>query len=154
MRSPFAAEAMIPNPRLSAFEPLLGSWTTVGRHSMMPGVTLHGRTTFDYQEGGAFVCMRSEIEEVGIPTAIALIGSDDDLDVLTMLYFDERAVARRFEVTMRDDTLQWWRTSPGFSQRYVLTAAPDGDTLHGASSLSKDDATWETDLELTYTRTK
>jgi hypothetical protein len=147
-----ASEAMIPNPRLSAFNPLIGTWTTVGHHSMMPGITLHGRTTFEWHEGGAFLRLRSEIEEEGIPSAIALIGSDDDVEVFTMLYFDERAVARRFDVTMGDGTLRWWRTVPGFSQRYVLTVAPDGDTLHGVSALSKDDATWEQDLELSYTR--
>lgn len=98
--------------------------------------------------------MRSEIEEEGIPSGIALIGSDDDVAVFTMLYFDERAVARRFEVTMVDGTLRWWRTAPGFSQRYVLIVGPDGDTLHGVSSLSKDDATWDQDLELSYARAK
>ena len=98
--------------------------------------------------------MRSEIDEEGIPSAISLIGSDDNADVYTMLYFDERAVTRRFEVTVGDGTLRWWRNAPGFSQRYVLIVAPEGDTLHGVSSLSKDDATWEQDLELTYTRAR
>jgi hypothetical protein len=154
MTSQLASEAMIPNPRLAAFKPLIGTWTTVGHHSMMPGITLHGRTAFEWHQGGAFLRMRSEIEEEGIPSGIALIGSDDDVTVFTMLYFDERAVARRFEVTMVDGTLRWWRTAPGFSQRYVLTVGPDGDTLHGVSSLSKDDATWDQDLELHYTRTR
>lgn len=154
MTSQLASEAMIPNPRLAAFKPLIGTWTTVGHHSMMPGITLHGRTAFEWHLGGAFLRMRSEIEEEGIPSGIALIGSDDDVTVFTMLYFDERAVARRFEVTMVDGTLRWWRTAPGFSQRYVLTVGPDGDTLHGVSSLSKDDATWDQDLELHYTRTR
>jgi hypothetical protein len=93
--SKLAGEAMIPNPRLAAFKPVVGEWTTVGRHSMMPGITLHGRTVFEWHEGGAFLCMRSEIEEPGIPSGIALIGSDDDAEPLTKLYFDERAVARR-----------------------------------------------------------
>ena len=45
-----AAEAMIPNPRLAALAPLIGSWTTVGAHPMMPGVTLHGRASFEFRE--------------------------------------------------------------------------------------------------------
>ena len=154
MVSQLAGEAMIPNPRLDAFKPLIGEWTTVGRHSMMPGITLHGRTVFQWHEGGAFLCIRSEIEEQGIPSGIALIGSDDGADVLTMLYFDERAVARRYEVAMDGTVLRWWRTAPGFSQRFVLTVARDGDTLHGVSALSKDDATWDQDLELSYARVK
>lgn len=149
-----ASEAMISNPRLSEFNPFIGTWTTVGHHSMMPGITLHGRTSFEWHEGGGFLCVRSEIEEEGIPSAIALIGSDDVAGVLTMLYFDERAVSRRFEVSTGDGTVRWWRNAPGFSQRYVLTVGPGGDTLHGVSSLSKDDVTWEQDLELSYTRVK
>jgi len=145
---------MIPNPRLAAFEPLIGVWTTVGRHSMMPGITLHGRTAFEWHEGGAFLRVRSEIEEPGIPSAIAIIGSDDEVGALTMLYFDERAVTRRYEVAMEGAVLRWWRTAPGFSQRYVITVAPDGNTLSGVSSLSKDDATWEQDLELSYARVR
>jgi hypothetical protein len=152
--SQLANAAMIPNPRLAVFKPLIGAWTTVGRHSMMPGITLHGRTVFEWHEGGAFLCMRSEIEEQGIPSGIALIGSDDEAETFTMLYFDERAVSRRYEVAMDGAVLRWWRTAPGFSQRYVLTVAPDGDTLRGVSELSKDDATWEQDLELSYTRVR
>jgi len=154
MVSQLAGEAMIPNPRLAAFKPLIGEWTTVGRHSMMPGITLHGRTVFEWHEGGAFLCIRSEIEEQGIPSGIALIGSDDGAEALTMLYFDERAVARRYEVAMDGTVLRWWRTAPGFSQRFALTVAPDGDKARGVSALSKDDATWEQDLELSYARVK
>jgi hypothetical protein len=148
------SEAMIQNPRLSAFKSLIGTWMTVGHHSMIPDVTLHGRTSFEWHEGGSFVCVRSEIDEPGIPSAIALIGSDDEAKTFTMLYFDERAVTRRFDVAIEGNVLRWWRTAPGFSQRYVLTMAPDGDTLHGVSELSKDDVTWEQDLELSYTRLK
>jgi hypothetical protein len=149
-----AEEAMIPNPRLAAFKQLIGEWTTVGRHSMMPGITLHGRTVFEWHEGGAFLCVRSEIEEAGIPSAVALIGSDDNAESLTMLYFDERAVSRRFEVAIDGAELRWWRTAPGFSQRFVLTIAPDADSLRGVSALSRDDTTWDQDLELSYARVK
>ena len=152
MQSQLASEAMSPNPRLAAFEPLIGVWTTVGRHSMMPGTTLHGRTAFEWHEGGAFLRVRSEIEEPGIPSATAIIGSDDRTEALSMLYFDERTVARRYEVAMDGAVLRWWRMVPGFSQRFVLTVAPDGDTLLGVSELSKDDVVWEQDLELRYTR--
>ena len=152
--SQLASEAMIPNPRLAVFEPLIGVWTTVGRHSMMPGITLHGRTAIEWHEGGGFLRTRSEIEEPGIPSGIAIIGSDDETAALTTMYFDERAVTRRYEAAMDGAVLRWWRMVPGFSQRYVLTIAPDGDTLSGVSSLSKDDATWEQDLELSYTRVK
>ena len=154
MISQLAREAMIPNPRLAAFKPLIGVWTTVGRHPMIPGITLHGQTAFEWHEGGAFLRMRSEIDEPGIPSGIAIIGGDDQAEAFTMLYFDERTVARRYEVAMDGSVLRWWRTPPGFSQRYVLTVSPDGDTLHGAGELSKDGTNWDPDLELSYTRAR
>ncbi|HEX6631995.1 MAG TPA: hypothetical protein VF048_12930 [Gemmatimonadaceae bacterium] len=142
----------IPNPHLAALAPLIGVWTTTGHHAMIPGVTLHGRTAFEWHEGGAFLCMRSEIDEPGIPSAIAIIGSDDRANALTMLYFDERAVTRRFDVAVDGAVVRWWRTAPGFSQRFVLTVGTDGNTLHGVSELSRDDVAWERDLELSYAR--
>jgi hypothetical protein len=154
MMTQLAGEAMIPNPRLAVFKPFIGAWTTEGSHSMMPGIRLHGRTIFEWHEGGGFLCVRSEIDEPGIPSAVALIGSDDEAGALTMLYFDERTVSRRFDVAMEGSVLRWWRSAPGFSQRCVLTASPDGDTLRGVSSLSKDDVSWEQDLELRYARAK
>ena len=150
--SQFAGSAMIPNPHLAAFAPFIGAWTTVGQHSMIAGVTLHGRTVFDWHEGGAFLRIRSEMDEPRIPNAVSIIGSDDASEGFTLLYFDERTVSRRFDVAIEGGELRWWRTAPGFSQRFVLTLSPDGATMHGVSSLSRDDATWENDLELRYTR--
>ncbi len=149
-----AAEAMIPNPRLAALAPFIGAWTTVGAHPMMPGVTLHGRASFEWHQGGAFLMMRAEIDEPGIPSGLAIIGSDDQTEALTMLYFDERSVSRRYEIAMLDNGLRWSRSAPDFSQRYVLTVSADGNSIHGAGEMSKGGAAWEPDLELTYTRAK
>lgn len=121
---------------------------------MMPGITLHGRTQFAWRENGAFLSMHSSFTEAGIPTGVALIGSDDDAESLTMLYFDERGVSRQFDVRIDGDTIRWSRTSPGFSQRFALTIGRNGNTLHGVSELSRDDTTWEHDLELHYTRSE
>ena len=148
-----AHEASIPNPKLAAFAPFIGTWTTVGRHPMIP-TELHGRTTFEWQDGGAFLCMRSEIDEPDIPSGIAFIGSDDQAGTFTMLYFDERGVSRRYEVAMDGGVMRWWRDEPGFLQRYVVTMSVDGDTLHGVGELAKDGGEWGPDLELTYTRVK
>ncbi len=35
-----------------------------------------------------------------------------------------------------------------------LTVSADGNSIHGAGEMSRDGATWEPDLELTYTRAK
>ena len=147
-----ANEAEIHNPRLDAFKPFIGVWNTVGHHSMIAGVTLHGRTSIDWHEGGGFVCVRSDVVEDKIPSAISIIGSDDASSRLTMSYFDERGVSRRFDVEVAGNEIRWWRTALGFSQRFVLTIAADRKTMDGVSSLSKDDKTWEQDMEVSYTR--
>lgn len=145
-------EAAKPNPALSHFGVLVGTWNTVGTHPLVPGTTFHGRTTFAWIEGGAFLIMRSEIDEPEIPSGIAILGTDDAAGECSMLYFDERGVSRRYEVSFRDDEWQWWRDSPDFSQRCVVTIAADGRTMTSRGQLSRDGGRWEPDLQLTYTR--
>jgi len=147
-----ANEASIPNPKLKPLSALIGKWKTVGTHPLLPGTTFHGHTTFEWLEGGAFLIMHSEIAEPGIPSGNAIFGSDDDTGEYFMLYFDERGVSRKYEVTLRDDTLKWWRNAPGFSQRFSGTFVDGGRTIVGKGELSKDGSLWEGDLELTYTR--
>ncbi len=143
-----------PNPALKSFSVLIGEWTTIGTHGLVPGTTYHGRTSFAWLEGGAFLMMRSEIDEPDIPSGIAIFGSDDALGKYFMLYFDERGVSRRHDVRLQDNVLQWWRNAPGFSQRNTLTIVDDGATIIGKGELSKDGVSWEKDLDLTYTRVK
>jgi hypothetical protein len=147
-------EASIPNPALKPLSVLIGEWTTVGTHDLVPGTTYHGRTSFAWLEGGAFLIMHSETDEPDIPSGIAILGSDDALEEYFMLYFDERGVSRRHDVSMHDNVLKWWRNAPGFSQRNTLTIVDDGRTIIGKGELSKDGVSWEKDLDLTYTRVK
>jgi hypothetical protein len=145
-------EAAIPNPALGPLRVLIGRWDTLGSHPLMPGVTLHGHASFEWIEGGAFVRMRTSVEEPGIPSASAIIGTDDATGEMMMLYFDERGVSRRYEMSLADDTWRWWRNAPGFSQRYTGTIVDGGRRIIAAGELSRDGSTWEPDLELTYTR--
>ena len=145
-------EAAIPNPLLQPFSVLVGTWQTVGSHPQLPG-KLHGRASFEWLEGGAFMIMRSEIDEPKVPSGIAIFGSDDTTGEYSMLYFDERGVSRRYEVSLRDNVWKFWRNVPGFFQRFTGTLVDDGRTIVGKGELSKDGSTWEKDLDLTYTRT-
>jgi len=145
-------EAAKPNPALQALAALVGEWKTVGTHPLVPGTTFHGRTSFGWLAGGAFLIMQSQIDEPQIPSAIAIFGTDDTTGERVMLYFDERGVSRKFEVTVQDNVWKWWRDVPGFSQRIVGTIAADGRTMVSRGELSRDDTHWEPDLELTYTR--
>jgi hypothetical protein len=151
MATTIGLEAAIPNPALRPLSFLVGEWRTEGSHPMLPGKILHGRTSFSWSDGGAFLVMRSEIDEPEVPSAIAIFGTDDDAKECTMLYFDERGVSRRYMVALRSDGLHWWRDAPGFSQRFAAKVVDGGKRIVGHGELNQGDR-WEPDLELTYTR--
>jgi hypothetical protein len=153
MTPPIGRRARRPNPALAPLAPLLGEWRTTGTHPLLPGTTFHGRTSFAWHEGGAFVLMRSEIDEPEVPDGMALIGSDDAAGTFTMIYFDERGVSRRYTVEMGDGEVSWHRDEAGFAQRMVLTVAGDGHRLEGRGTMSREGGAWEDDLQLTYERT-
>ena len=145
-------EASIPNPALKPFGVLIGTWTTMGTHPLIPETIVHGRTSFEWLENGAFLMMRSEIDEPGIPSGLAIFGSDDSAGEYFMLYFDERGVSRKYEVSLHEDVWKMWRNAPGFSQRFTGTIVDGGNTIIGESELSRDDSSWQQDLQLTYKR--
>ena len=147
-------KAAIPNPALQPFAVLIGEWETIGNHPLVPNTTLHGRSTFKWIEGGAFLMWYSEIAKEGFPTGIAIFGSDDTAKEYFMMYFDERKVSRKYEVSYQDGVLKWWRDAPEFSQRNTWTISNNGNTITGEGQLSKDGTTWEKDLDLTFTRVK
>ncbi|MGH7613269.1 MAG: hypothetical protein ACREMW_04370 [Gemmatimonadales bacterium] len=143
-------EAAIPNSALEPLSFLVGEWNTEGSHPMLPGKTLHGRTSFAWSDGGAFLVMRSEIDEPEIPSGIAVLGTDDAKEC-SMLYFDERGVSRRYIVALRSDQWQWWRDNPGFSQRFTAQLVDGGKRMVCHGELNRGNR-WEPDLQLTYTR--
>ncbi len=95
---------------------------------------------------------RSEIDDPRFPSGIAIFGSDDSAQEYFMLYFDERGVSRKFEVTLHDNIWKMWRNAPNFSQRFTGTLVEGGHTIIGIWELSTDGSSWEKDLELTYKR--
>lgn len=141
------------NKPLQAFTPFIGSWHTTGSHPMIPG-ELHGVTTFEWHEAGAFVIVRSTIDgDTGVPDGLAIIGADETNGTYTMLYYDERGVSRIMQVSLQNNVLKWWRDAPEFAQRYSMTVSADGHTIVGKGEMRKDPAAdWEPDLDLTYTR--
>lgn len=145
-------EAAKRNPALEPFRVLAGSWITVGTHPMVPGTTFHGRTSFAWIEGGAFLIMRSQIDEPEIPSGIAIFGTDGTTKECSMQYFDERGVSRRYEVSIEGNVWRWWRNAPDLSQRFVVSIAADGRTMDSRGEMSRGDGGWEPDLALTYTR--
>ena len=141
-----------PNPALEPLMPLVGKWRTSGTHPLVPGTTFHGRASFEWHEGGAFLLMRSEIDEPEVPSGVAIIGSDDAAGTFTMIYFDERQISRRYAVEVAAGIVSWHRDEAGFAQRMVLTVAADGARIDGQGTMSHDGGSWEDDLQLTYKR--
>ena len=152
MAQNFAQEASIPNPALEPFSILVGNWKTTGTHGLVPDTILHGHTSFEWLENGAFLMMRSEIDDSRFPSAITIFGSDNSEAEYYMLTFDERGISRKYEVTLRENIWKWWRNAPDFFQRYEGTIVDGGNMIIGKGELSKDGLSWEKDLDLTYTR--
>ena len=90
--------------------------------------------------------------ESAIPNAFSVIGHDDTLEPCSMLYTDERGVARIYQMSLDGGVWKQWRDSPGFSQRMTGIFSADGKTITGHGELSRDGSTWEGDLDVTYTR--
>ncbi len=146
------SEARRPNASLKPFEPLIGEWRTTGTHPLLPGKPLHGRASFSWIEGGAFLVWRSEIDEPEVPSGTAILGSDDAQGTFFLLYFDERDVSRAYGVTIRGDVMIWSRDDPKFRQRMTFTIDADGSRIVSKGEMSREGKPWEGDLELTYER--
>lgn len=146
------SKAQIRNHRLEPFTALIGEWKTAGSHPAFPGVVLHGKTSFEWIEGGAFVIMRSHIDHKDFPDGLAIFGSDGSEEEFTMSYFDERNVSRKFTSTLKDNVWKWWRDDKEFSQRYTCQIHDNGNKITAKGEMSRNGKAWEKDLELTYTK--
>jgi hypothetical protein len=140
------------NPALALLTRTVGTWAVTGSHPYLPGRTLRGKVTFEPIEGGAFLRMHSKMEDPELPEGVAIFGTDGEDETCTMLYFDERGVARKYDVTFQADGYTWSRDSPKFAQRFRVTIAVDGRKMESEGSMKKDGGSWEPDLRLSYVR--
>lgn len=152
MADDIGARASIANPQLKFFERIIGQWRTTGTHPAMPGVTLHGRVSFAWQNGGAFVVWRSEVDDPRFPDGIAIIGSDDAAGTIFISYFDERGVSRKYDVTLGEHGFAMQRMDPKFSQRMTFAIEPGGAGMVSKGEMSREGAGWEPDLSQTFER--
>jgi hypothetical protein len=139
-----------PASQLEHLHALAGTWTTEGAHALLPEAAIRGRATFEWLEGERFLIWRSHYDHPDIPDAIAVIGLLDG--ELAMQYFDSRGVHRVYSVSAAPGVWRFWRDEPGFRQRYTNTFGDDGETITSRGELSRDDQSWDDDLQLTYRR--
>ena len=135
---------------LEPFEALVGTWVTESIHPIYPTTVVRGRSTFEWLEGRRFLIQRSVTDHPEFPDAMAVFGVTDEQ--LSMHYFDSRGVYRVYAVSLSEGTWKFSRDAPGFSQRFRGTFEDGGDTIAGHWELSRDDSTWDADLEITYRR--
>lgn len=141
-----------PTRSLKQFEILIGVWTMVGTHPYLPSA-VHGHSSFEWLREGALLVWHFDWEHgQGIPSAFSVIGHDDVVEPCSMLYTDERGVARIYQMSLADGVWKMWRESPDFSQRMTGTFSDDGKTITCDGELSRDGSIWEPDLSVTYTK--
>jgi hypothetical protein len=55
-------------------------------------------------------------------------------------------------MSLRDGVWKLWRNAPGFSQRFEGQFSEDGRTITAYWEMSRDDATWQLDFHMTFTK--
>lgn len=144
------------HPALNAFEVLIGTWDTEGKHRLVDEV-VHGTTTFEWLEGGGYLIQRARTDETGPPQGVMVIGPDVEGERIVQHYFDSRGVVRVYRMTFRDGLWTLARETPDFTpldfaQRYTGSFSEDGRSITGRWEISRDGSTWERDFALDYVR--
>ncbi len=140
-----------PTGSLRQFAILVGEWTMIGIHPAFPSAA-HGHSSFTWLKDEALLLWQFDWDQPGPPNALSVIGHDDAVDTCSMLYADERGVARIYQMSLEGGVWKMWRESPGFSQRTMGTFSADGNAISCHGEVSRDGSNWEQDLDVTYTR--
>lgn len=135
---------------LDRLDALVGAWDTEMTHPQLPGIT-HGRASFAWLEGRAFLVWRSLLPAGAIPSSISIIGGGPTEGIWPMHYFDSRGVSRVYTMSLDAGGWKIWRDHPGFSQRATGVIDEDGRAIRVRWEL-QEDGPWRPDLEVTYRR--
>jgi hypothetical protein len=153
-RNPETPRAPELNPALKNLDILIGAWDLEGIWPHDPPITLHGRASFQWIEGGAFMLYHTQLDRPEFPGTTAIIGPDDAAGTYSMLYFDSRGVSRIYEMSLNEGVWKLWRNWPGFSQRFIGRFSEDQDTITSRWEKSTNGLEWEHDFDLVYKRVK
>jgi hypothetical protein len=131
---------------------LIGKWNVEMKHSSIPN-SLNWEDTFEWVEDSFIIWHWQGKNEV--PKSISIIGRNEEKsgDIYTMLYYDQRGISRRLEMSFDNGTWKYWRMDPDFSQRFEASVSNEGTIIKGEGETSKDNGkTWEHDFFITYTK--
>jgi hypothetical protein len=140
-----------PTGSMQQFAILIGEWNMVGGHPELPSL-VQGHSTFEWLKEGSLLVWHFNWEGGSPPNAFSVIGGNDGVEACSMLYTDERGVARIYQMSLEGGVWKMWRDSPGFSQRVSGTISSDGKIIKCQGELSRDGTHWEPDLDVTYSR--
>jgi hypothetical protein len=141
--------------------PLIGEWSLA---VVMPGEVrpdelpdIGARARFEWMGDKAFVVERWTIPVPEAPDGLAVIGWDEGRGTFLQHHFDDRGVARVYEMTLDGRVWKLARTKPDFSpfefsQRFTGTFSADGKTIDAIWEIADDHKTWRKDFDLIYTR--
>jgi hypothetical protein len=135
---------------LEPLNALVGSWKIEATHPALPSTRVLGEADFEWLEGERFLIQRSWTDHPEFPDSLIVFGVDDG--ELSINYFDSRGVHRVYGVSFVDGVWKMWRYAPGFSQRFTGMFEDGGDTIAGLWKLSRDETTWDDDLQITFRR--
>ena len=142
-------------------EPLIGEWSMA---MVMPGQEVPhelpdvgARVTFEWMGERAFVLERWRVPIAGAPGGLAVLGWDEGRGTFLQHYFDERGVARVYEMSLEAGLWKMERTRPDFSpfdfsQRFTGRFSGDGSRIDGTWEIAEDHRTWRKDFDLIYSR--
>lgn len=139
------------DPRLEAYDRLVGDWSTEATHPMLPDTVVAGRVTFEWLEGARFLIQRAVNEHPAFPDSISIVGAMEGRDDFEMQYFDSRGVHRVYSIEFDGEELRISRDAPGFAQRFSAALSDGGATLAGVWQLDQGEG-YRDDLAITYRR--
>jgi hypothetical protein len=140
------------NKALTALEPLIGEWEYTMYNCWFlesMDTKVKGFTTIERLHDSFVVIRNSDADKK--PDDIWVIGYSDPQEKYQLFYYDQRGVARIFNLTFDGKKMIFWREDKDFYQRVTLEIKTDG--LHSVAEASEDKGrTWRKDLEMAYAK--
>jgi hypothetical protein len=140
------------NTALAALEPLIGKWEYTMYNAWFlesMDTKIKGFTTIERLQDSFLMVHSTDADKK--PSDTWIIGYSDPQERYEMFYYDQRGVARIFNMTFDGKKLFFWREDQDMHQRMTLEITNNG--LHSVAEASDDKGkTWRKDLEMAYER--